>query len=229
MTDQPTDREEELRIVNDYLVPVPVPIEKMTDAELGKLIGLGQGLELYAKGGEAQANIRREREKYEAELARRCAGREDRKAPSWSEMPKAKLIETARYVADTYRGPDPWHWQDPMRALAERLEGVCAEREAEKAELEEARMHLDRLAGQYCLLEERAEAAEAELDRLRRIEKAANRVLWVKTEKLGKWERGEADPRNSCSTYTPDWIELGEALLALQPQEASEGQGDTDG
>ena len=77
MTDQPTDRAEELRIVKaNYLVPAPVPIKKMTDLELGKLIGLGQGLELYAKGETAQANIRREREKYEAEWNRRCAERE---------------------------------------------------------------------------------------------------------------------------------------------------------
>ena len=77
MTDQPTDRAEELRIVKaNYLVPAPVPIKKMTDLELGKLIGLGQGLELYAKGETAQANIRRKREKYEAEWTRRYAERE---------------------------------------------------------------------------------------------------------------------------------------------------------
>jgi hypothetical protein len=225
MTDQPTDRAEELRIVKaNYLVPAPVPIKKMTDLELGKLIGLGQGLELYAKGETAQANIRRKREKYEAEWTRRYAEREaaearvteleeiqrgSHRAEELRKLSFEELIERAVqhrvWLRATQSFPNlgsPLDIEKGAEIQAE-WDRRCAEREAEQAELERqceaAESRVAELAGEmssawaelpvireqepranlslpqqcrvvaevYTHQERRAEAAEAEVKRLR--------------------------------------------------------------
>lgn len=171
-------------------------------------------------------------------LLDRCAEREAEKATiaDYEEV-LADKRRLAREIDVAMHGEDKAAEQPSLCDLVHSAGVLRARAEAAEARADELEREKNRQEALYSddvnnLKAEHAEelrAAEAELERLRRIEAAANHAFWVKPEKLDKWKRGQADPQKSCSSYTPDWIELGEALLAPQPQEASEGQeGDRD-